>query len=305
MKLFYKFFLFLFSFSFLYSEEIFYNSKQIESMGDHYFYKKKYDQSLFFYELSKKASKDFEPNLYSKLILNYIRLKEKNYHFKEENLKELLKTTSDDFTYNYISMYGAMRFGYMPLSFPKIYKIQISNVELEKKEYAKLIFGSIYFEENYNLAKNYYQNLLKEAKSEEVKKISSEILNEIQKFENEFKFKSPFIAGFFSTVFPGSGYFYTEHYVDGLISFFWNFVFLGGGIYMYNLEKKIQKPHYISGIFLFTGISIYISNIIGSYTSAIRYNNYHIRIFYQKLRNIYFNTDFIEKTSGIEFEVKF
>lgn len=305
MKLFYKIILLIFSYSLLYSEEIFYNSKQIESIGDHYYYKKKYDQSLFFYELSKKINKDFRSDLYSKLILNYIRLKEKNYRFKEENLKELLNTISEDFTYNYISMYGAMRFGYFPLSFPKIYKIQLSNTESEKKEYAKLIFGSIYFEENYDLAKNYYQNLLKEAKNEEVKKISIEILEEIYKFEKEFNFKNPYIASFFSIILPGSGYFYTEQYMDGLISFFWNFVFLGGGIYMYNLEKKIQKPHYVSGIFLLTGISIYISSIIGSYTSAIRYNNYQVRIFYQKLRNLYFNTDFIEKTSGIEFEIKF
>ncbi|MFN3604365.1 MAG: hypothetical protein ACK4UJ_06625 [Leptonema sp. (in: bacteria)] len=277
---------------------------EILTIGDMYYQKRQYDQSIIFYEIAKQTL-DFESELYSKLLLNYIRLKEKNYKIQEAHLKELIELNSEDFLYNYISLYGSFRFGYYPIAFSKIYKIQNSHIEPTKKEYAKLVFGSIYFEENHNLAKIYYQNLYKESTTEEVKTITKEILQEIEDFDKNFTLKKPILAGILSGILPGAGYFYTNHYMDGIFSFFWNVIFLGGGLYMYSLEKESQKPHIVSSAFLLVGIGIYLANITGSYTSAIRYNNYKIRIFYQQLRNLYFNTDFIEKTSGIEFRIKF
>lgn len=298
----YILFLFL---NFLQAKEIeFYLANDILSLGDTFYAKKQYDRSVLFYEAYKQYS-SLNAEVHSKLILNYVRLKENHYKIKEENLKELLDQSFDSFIYNYISLYGSLRFGYFPLSFSKIYKIENSRSSQVQKEYAKLIFGGIYLEEDYSYAKKYYETLYIQTSTEEIKKITKEIVSEIENFHQTFNPKRPLLAGVLSILLPGAGYVYTHHYVDGIFSFFWNSVFLGGGIYLYNLEKQTKQPHTISGLFLIFGVGFYITNILGSYTSAIRYNNYHIRIFYQKLRNLYFNTDFIEKTSGVEFQIRF
>ncbi len=278
--------------------------KDMLTIADTLYYKKQYERSILFYETYRKHF-PFDSEVHAKLILNYLRLKENHYKIKEESLKEFLDLNLNEYVYHYISLYGSLRLGYSPLSFSKIYKIENSNFPKTQKEYSKLIFGSIYFEEDLLHAQKYYEKLYQETSTEEVKKITKEILKEIENFHQTFIPKRPFIAGILSTLLPGAGYVYTHHYVDGIFSFFWNSVFLGSGMYMYNLEKQSKKPHTVSSIFLIMGISFYLTNIIGSYSSAIRYNNYHTRIFYQNLRASFFNTDFIEHTSGIEFRIRF
>lgn len=284
-------------------------SKELLSTGDYFYQNQKYLHSILYYEyLYFNNYSDINIPIKPRLLLNYLRLKERYNKTIDTSLiqKLLLENNSNLYTVYYIDLYASFRFGYNSFAFVKINKIlQSDTISEDQKDYAKLIFGSLYFEENLNEVEKYYTKLAKETKNQEVKNISLEILKKTNNFNNNFSKKNPWVAGILSIFIPGSGYFYTHHYTDGLLSLFWNSVFIGGGIYMYQLEKNNNKNHIISYGFLIMGLSVYISNIIGSYTSAIRYNNYKLRIFYRELRNLYFNTDFIERTSGIQFEFKY
>lgn len=273
-------------------------------LGDYYYKKKLYRHSLFYYELAYlEDTHPAKEELESRLLLNYIRLKEEG-KTPDKTVPELLKKNYQDFTANYIQMYAAFRFGYTSLALPKMHNILQSEIDEKQKDYAKLVFGSLYFEE-YNLpaARLYYTSLL-QSNNEEVRAISRKVLEEIGTFENNIE-KSPLTASLLSAILPGSGYFYTKSYAEGLIALFWNSIFLGGGIYMYDLENKSGTPHAVSYLFLIPGIVIYISQIIGSYAHVYQYNNHQIRKFHGKLRELYFHTDFIEKTSLIEFKTHF
>ncbi len=308
---FYIYFLFI---SFIYStpslelrKPITIDQQFLLKTGDFYYSKQQYQNSLLYYLYLNHESNDLKikTQLKPRILLNYLRLKEEHQKTEESLVKEflLINFNENNFTEIYIDLYSSFRWGFNSISFAKINRIINNPTFLEnQKDYAKLVFGSIYFEENLENVEQYYHKLFEETKSEEVKAITKEILTKTTYFKKHFNEKNPWIAGILSSILPGSGYFYTKHNTDGLFSLFWNSVFLGGGIYMYNLEKEQHKQHFISYGFLIVGLSVYISNIIGSYTSAIRYNNYKLRLFYQELRNIYFNTDFIERTSGIKFE---
>jgi hypothetical protein len=280
------------------------------NIADNYYLNQKYRNSLLFYEYiyQNDNSKNIKIQLKPKILLSYLRLKESYEPVDENHIKDYLIEYNDfvNFPEYYIDLYSSLRFGYNGIAFTKINKILSSNsIPQEQKDYAKLIFGSIYFDENIEEAENYYNRLYEESKTSEVKNIAKSIINETHHFKQNLQEKNPWIAGILSGILPGTGYFYTNHYTDGLISLFWNATFLGGGIYMYQLEKQTHRSHIISYGFLIMGLTTYISNILGSYTSATRYNNYKLRIFYQKLRQIYFNTNFVEKTSGIQFEVNY
>lgn len=83
------------------------------------------------------------------------------------------------------------------------------------------------------------------------------------------KFKSPFLAGSFSAVVPGSGKFYTKNWTDGIISF----LFVATNTWQ--AYRGFSKDGIRSGYgWVFTGLSssFYIGNIFGSVKAARRYN---------------------------------
>ena len=116
--------------------------------------------------------------------------------------------------------------------------------------------------------------------------------------------KSPWLAGGLAALLPGAGHIYTEHYTDATLSFFWNGVFLGGGAYLYNLENNANVSHAGSIIFGLAGLIFYAANITGAIGSAHRFNYFQERKLQQKIRERYFNLDFIEKQSGLTFTVE-
>ncbi|MCS7206208.1 MAG: hypothetical protein NZ853_10970 [Leptospiraceae bacterium] len=278
---------------------------QYLQLGDYYYKKKYYTHALFYYEFLYK-NKYFNNHLKSKLLLNYLQLKEKE--FLKPNLQyiqEILSQESHDFSENYIQLYASFRFGFHPMALVKMRALMNSSIPEEKKDYAKLIFGSLYFEEgNFHQAIEYYEKLKHESQNQEVQKLAEDIIEETQQLQKE-KFKNPLIASFLSLMIPGSGYFYTGSYVEGTLAFFWNLIFFGGGIYIYQLESQTKRPHLVSYAFLVPGVILYVSQILGSYANVMHHNHFRLRVFYQKLRSLYFHTDFIERTSGIEFQVAF
>jgi len=79
--------------------------------------------------------------------------------------------------------------------------------------------------------------------------------------------KNVYIAGLSSALIPGSGYFYTEKYMLGILSFFTNGALIYG---IYNGYKK--KDPYRMIFFSVIEFSFYNYSIIGSVKSADEYN---------------------------------
>lgn len=96
----------------------------------------------------------------------------------------------------------------------------------------------------------------------------SGILNLTEK-ASEIKFKSPYIAGGFSAVIPGTGKFYTKNWVDG----FFSMLFVAGNTWQ---SYRGFKEHGIKSgygwVFASLSASFYIGNIFGAVKAAKRYN---------------------------------
>ena len=79
--------------------------------------------------------------------------------------------------------------------------------------------------------------------------------------------KSPVLAGVMSAILPGSGYFYAEHYGDGLTAFLINGLFIAGTI------TAIHQENYaVAGIVGGVGVPFYLGNIYGSANAAKKWN---------------------------------
>jgi hypothetical protein len=86
---------------------------------------------------------------------------------------------------------------------------------------------------------------------------------------SKIKFKSPFIAGGFSAVIPGTGKYYTKNWADG----FFSLLFVAGNAWQ---SYRGFKEHGIKSgygwAFASLSASFYIGNIFGSVKAAKRYN---------------------------------
>jgi hypothetical protein len=85
----------------------------------------------------------------------------------------------------------------------------------------------------------------------------------------DIKFKSPFIAGSFSAIIPGTGKFYTRNWTDGIFSM----LFVAGNAwqaYRGFSEHGIKSAY--GWTFATLSASFYIGNILGAVKAAKRYN---------------------------------
>jgi TolA-binding protein/TM2 domain-containing membrane protein YozV len=79
--------------------------------------------------------------------------------------------------------------------------------------------------------------------------------------------KSPVLAGIMSAILPGSGYFYAEHYGDGITAFLINGLFIAGTVAAIN-----QENYAVAGIVGGIGVPFYLGNIYGSANAANKWN---------------------------------
>ena len=79
--------------------------------------------------------------------------------------------------------------------------------------------------------------------------------------------KSPELAGFLSAIVPGAGYFYAEHYGDGITAFLINGLFIAGTVAAIN-----QENYAVAGIVGGIGVPFYLGNIYGSANAAKKWN---------------------------------
>ena len=82
------------------------------------------------------------------------------------------------------------------------------------------------------------------------------------------KYKKPFNAALFSALIPGSGKVYTKQWKDGIYSF----VFISAFSLLTYRSIANNGVNFNSAFYGSIALSFYLSNIYGSYKSAVRYN---------------------------------
>lgn len=115
----------------------------------------------------------------------------------------------------------------------------------------------------------YATNLLDSKIPSDTMLTSDKILTGLRSEYVQMLSKSPFKAGLFSTLVPGSGRFYTKDWKNGILSF----LFIAGtGWQSYSRFKKNGASS--AGGWIYGGLSLgfYLGNIYGSVFSAKKYN---------------------------------
>ncbi|MCB1139631.1 MAG: hypothetical protein KDK23_12780 [Leptospiraceae bacterium] len=183
-------------------------------------------------------------------------------------------------------------------------QLLLSDATDRQKDVGRLLGISVYMDAgDYARANKGLEELQKQTAEEDLRLLIGRVRTDLLEYETLDR-KSPWLAGSLAALFPGAGHVYTEHYTDAALSLFWNGVFLGGGAYLYNLENRAEANHTGSIVFGLAGLLFYAANITGAISSAHRYNFFQERDLQQKIRERYFNLDFIEKQSGLTFEVR-
>lgn len=211
-----------------------------------------------------------------------------------------------DFSHLYLGMFAAFRSGWTFQGLTAQSRIlDRDDFSPAQRDQARLLGGAVYLESGeYNRVRTYYANLQKVATDESVRLMSGRLLTSLDGYESLDR-KNAWLAAGFSTVLPGAGQIYAGHTVDGITALFFNGMFLGSALVMYDLENRSDSAHIGSGVFGVLGLVFYLANISGAYQTAHRYNAYQERRFQQDVREAFFHLDYIEKNSGVVFETDF
>ncbi|MCB1191675.1 MAG: hypothetical protein H7A23_17175 [Leptospiraceae bacterium] len=283
------------------SQVLFCQEKNSEFFGDTFYQKKQYDLAILEYEKTKllQANESVRDNLNSKLALSKMRQSK-----FEDSLDYILD--SKTFTGTYLRIFASMKSEYDKIYTPDLLEVEKSNTFSElQKDRTKLLAGTVLLENRkFKKAKEFYNQLSLKSKDEEIQNLSKDVAAYTEKY-NQLSHKSPYLAGLFSAILPGSGQIYARHDVDGILAFFFNTLFIGSSVYMYRLESKANEGHFVSGFMGFMGFTFYAANIFGAVSSANRYNLYQERQFYKKIRDKFFNIDTMERYSEVKFNVRF
>lgn len=113
------------------------------------------------------------------------------------------------------------------------------------------------------------------------------------KSSEDISYKSPALAGIFSTVLPGSGYIYSGRVKEGLSAFLVNGL-LGAGIYSLFKNDNVGMGVLSSLV----AAPFYFGNIVGSINATHLYNNKVKQVYQLKLRDelgvdYYFSVEFL------------
>ena len=266
-----------------------------DSLANEYYRNGEYTLARIEYERELRARPEDNRELTARLGLTLLRLGDfRSGLMAMEN--------QEDFAHHYLSLFAALRAGmvHRALSEQSAILDLRTSYSAEQREQARLLGGALYLEEaDYNGATRYFSLLQREASSTEVRQKAGGVLTALEDYEQR-PTRSPLLAGALSAVLPGSGQVYAAHYVDGVAALFFNGMFLGSAIVTYDLEQRAGSGHVASSIFGLVGLIFYLANVNGAVQSAYRYNNYQERQFHQRIREEYFNLDYVEQTSGVE-----
>ena len=175
-----------------------------------------------------------------------------------ENNSFLIKETSIGLNY-----YSGL--SYLKLGFPKSSILAFSKNSNDEKSLLMIGVSNLYLY-NWDKANNIF-NSLKISKHLNISSDANE-LSLITTKATKLSHRNPILAGVLSGFLPGSGYAYTKHYQTAFSSLLLNTILIGTS---YELQRKGFK--FAGGTTFLLAFGWYMGNILGSYKSAIRYND--------------------------------
>ncbi len=270
--------------------------------GDYFYRQRRFNLAAGEYEKALLGpERDAPPRAELRAKLALALLRDRQYQASLKHLNE-----QHPFALLYLRVYASLKVGYLDtVRRDREYARASDSFRPEQKDRLELLAGTIYLEDaRYEEAWRHYEHLQKESTDQETRRAAGGVLTALKEFQDQ-PAKSPWLAGAFSAALPGAGQVYAGHEVDGMIAFFFNLFFIGSALALYDLERAADRPHTASGVFGVVGLFFYVTNIVGAVASAKRYNIHQERVFQQDVRDRFFNTDFVERTSGVQFRVKF
>ncbi len=224
----------------------------------------------------------------TKLLISINYLKSQNLSKARNTISNIKYKTNKEFTFNTNLIFFLIN----DLDNANLWCVNFLNdkqiEDLENKEiYNNLMLYSLFKIDELN---NNSQNL-EYLKSYDENKYNK-VIDFIVKAEN-ISYKSPTLAGVFSTVVPGSGYIYSGRLKEGLSAFLINGL-LGAGIYSLFNNNNIGAGILTSMV----SAPFYLGNIIGSVNASHLYNNKVKEKYQIQLRNelgidYYYSIDFL------------
>jgi len=280
-------------------------------MGDRYYKNREYPLARIEYDRAIDATVSAQPDCSGsknncESSRDSLRAKSALTMMRESRYRDSLHLLEgSSFPILYLRMFASLKGGFRNRFLLDQGDILASNANPEQKDLARLLGGTLYLEDgDYAGARDYFARVQKDTDSSEIRNAAGATLTAMDKYE-ELPRKKPWVAGILSGLVPGAGQMYSRNVADGLTAFGFTTVFCGSAAYMNSLETKAGRSHTGSLITGVIGLGFYLVNITGGVASAQRFNNYHERKFQQEIRDRFFNIDFIEKTSGINFEINF
>jgi outer membrane protein assembly factor BamD (BamD/ComL family)/TM2 domain-containing membrane protein YozV len=128
-----------------------------------------------------------------------------------------------------------------------------------------------------------------------------DIIERTIEVKKNINYKSPELAGFMSTILPGSGQIYIERHRDGVFTFILNALFIGAAY------TAFQNGNYaLGGILTLFEIGWYTGNVYGAVSGAHKYNRKTEEdIFKKNMENFELMDYEVRKTPNISIRFKF
>ena len=219
---------------------------------------------------------------------------------------DALSIDAPDFAGRYLRMYATLRLGLTQSALFE--RSRIANEPSTPKrsvDETDLLAGTVLLEKGTFLeAARHYRELRRRTEDEQVKKVSSDVLVSINDFLSGER-KRGWLAGTLSALLPGAGQYYAGHDADAVSAFFFNAMFLGSTVALYDLENRAGAPHMASLVYGVVALIFYAANITGAIGSAHRYNIHQERLFQEKIRTSFFNLERVEQVADIHFQKRF
>ena len=132
-----------------------------------------------------------------------------------------------------------------------------------------------------------YQNYPKSKLAELSKQLSSDVLEGYK-----VKSKNSYFAALLSTIIPGSGQIYCNHYYDGLQAFLYVSAFAFATYASYKYDDKLNNNYVNTYVAISITSLFHIGNIIGAQRTASYYNLKHKQYFLNNIREKAFSIDY-------------
>jgi len=134
---------------------------------------------------------------------------------------------------------------------------------------------------------NIYQNYPKSEVAELSKQLSNDVLKGY-----EVKSKNSYLTALLSTIIPGSGQIYCNHYYDGIQAFLYVSTFVFATYASYKYDNKFNNNYVNTYIAISITSLFHIGNIIGAQRTASYYNLKHKQKFLNQIRKKVFSIDY-------------